>query len=198
MSEIFTSKWFLFLWLPFGLLLLAILAFLYWTVSQYDDQTLPPDAPKTAIVLGAALWDNNPSPALKERLSAAIQLVRKGNVNRLILSGGLGRRDQLTEAEAMRDYLTARGIPESMLVLEEKATNTWENLQFSAKLIPDSKRVLVITHDYHMFRAVKIAKQIGIEPVPYPVHTQVLFRPFHKIRECFALIKYYVSGKLPW
>lgn len=195
MTSLLSSKWF---WISLiGLLILIIpIIYLYNVVSQYDEMSMPKTSNKTAIVLGAALWNDQPSPALLERLWAAVELWNQGKVEKLILTGGLGSGDQQTEAEAMKKFLLSNGIPEEALILEEKATNTYENLLFSSQLIPDEKKVIILTHDYHMQRALLISKQIGLAPVPYPVHSSSLFIPYHKVRECFALIEYYVTGKI--
>ncbi len=179
------------------IVIITVVGFLYWTVSRYDDlDSLPQSAPKTAIVLGAALWDNEPSPALKERLLTAKKLMDEGKVDRLILSGGLGSRDRLTEAEAMRRFLVDQGVPNEHLILETESHNTLENIQNSVKFLNGSKEVIVVTHDYHMYRALQITKQLQLTAVPYPTHSHVLFGPFHKLRETLAIMKYYISGEI--
>ena len=113
------------------------------------------------IVLGAALWNDTPSPALKERLDYAFELYEQGKVGKLILTGGLdGNGSEQTEAEGMRDYLLELGIPEDKLLLELKARSTYENLLFSKPIAEADNldKLLIITHDYHASRSKEIAK----------------------------------------
>ncbi|PTM57708.1 YdcF family protein [Desmospora activa] len=167
--------------------------YLWSLVSQYDEQTDPSAKREVAIVLGAALWDGEPSPALRERLEAALQLYEDGLVARIILSGGEGN-DGISEAEGMKRYLTARGVPADDLLLEEEAANTQENLSFSQAILKEAglTEVYIVTHDYHMYRAMKIAAELQLEAQPVSVHSRVLFKPYHKTRESLALIKYYL------
>lgn len=197
LSALYTSKWFWIIGVPVCIVIIAVFGSLYWTVSRYDNlDSLPQSAPKTAIVLGAALWENEPSPALKERLLRAKELIDEGKVERLILSGGLGSRDQLTEAEAMRRFLVSKGVPNERILLETESHNTFANIQNSAKLLDGSNEVILVTHDYHMYRALQIAKELQLTAVPYPAHSQVLFGPYHKLRETLAIMKYYITGEI--
>ncbi|WP_164491802.1 YdcF family protein [Staphylospora marina] len=185
----------IFKWLTIVAVILSLLVLLpvirYWSlVSRFDGET-PPDHPHEAgIVLGAALWDGTPSPALVERLNLAADLYHRGKVQSLIVSGGLGN-DGITEAEAMKRFLTDRGVPADRIIKEDRSSNTKENLLYSARIIQEKKwtRITLITHDYHMHRALNYALQAGLSPTPSPAHSEVLFMPYHKARECLALVK---------
>lgn len=163
---------------------------LYALTSRFDHVEPDQQKRRVGIVLGAALWNNQPSPALAERLDQAIDLYKKGQIDYLILSGGLGN-DQITEAQGMKNYLTQRGLPSNRLILEDQSSNTKENLLHSEQIIRKNKwgEVYLITHDYHMHRALAYAKRAGIQAAPAPVHSSVLWMPYHKTRECLALIK---------
>ncbi|TCS95952.1 YdcF family protein [Hazenella coriacea] len=170
---------------------LLIILITFWSLtSRYDD--LMPDSKhhQAAIVLGAALWDDEPSPALKERLNTALVLYQNQTVDILILSGGLGN-DGITEAEGMKNYLVSKGVSEEDLILETGSHNTQENLAHSAKLLEAQQihDVVLVTHDYHMYRALEYAHRAGISATPAPTHSTVLFMPYHKARECLAILK---------
>lgn len=170
--------------------------FLYGLTSRFDYTDPDQQKRRVGIVLGAALWDNQPSPALTERLDLAIHLYQKGKIDHLILSGGLGQ-NQITEAQGMKNYLVQHGLPSDALILEDRSSNTKENLSHSAKILRKNAwgEVYLITHDYHMHRALLYAKQAGIQAAPAPVHSSVLWMPYHKTRECLALIKFKVLDK---
>lgn len=172
------------------LLVLSIIGIFWSSVSQYDDTELPTSSRDAAIVLGAALWSDQPSPALKERLEVAIDLYKKKRVQTLILSGGQGD-DTISEAEGMKRYLLKHQIPEDALQLENRSTNTRENLINSKFLFKKNNidTIYIVTHDYHMKRALSYAKQNGINAFPAVAHSTVLFTPFWKARECIALAK---------
>jgi uncharacterized SAM-binding protein YcdF (DUF218 family) len=181
-------------WMIGGVITLIVLLLPFCTlwnlVSRYDHAEPSAEHHRIAIVLGAALWDQQPSPALKERLNLALRLYKEKRVDYLLLSGGLGVSG-ITEAEGMKRYLIAHGVHADHLILEDRSNNTKENLKYAAELLKQSKgeKVALITHDYHMYRALNYARQAGVRATPAPVHSQVLFTPYHKARECLALIK---------
>jgi len=118
-----------------------------------------------AIVLGLALENGQPAPDLLRRLDTAEAYLKEYSEARLILTGGnadgLGR----TEAEVMRDTLTEKGIPESRLILEDRAETTEENFRNIAALVSKDAPVVMISSDYHMDRAVRYAKREGFSGV---------------------------------
>ncbi len=173
---------------------LFLLIPLWSRVSQYDDTSIQRRPHAAGLVLGAALWDGRPSPALRERLDQAYELYREGLVQYLILSGGKGD-DGLTEAEGMKRYLVERGVPSDRLLLEDQARNTAENIAYSQTILSDRNwnQIYLITHDYHMYRALRLAERAGIDATPAPVHSRVLFTPFYKARECLAIITMWIQ-----
>ncbi|MBD1372695.1 YdcF family protein [Hazenella sp. IB182357] len=184
-----TIKWY---WILLIFSLIAAIPFIiYWpSASQFDARNPDGETRQAAIILGAALWDKKPSPALKERCDLAYQLYKEKKVSHLVLSGGLGNNG-ITEAQGMRDYLLEKGVKEEDLLLEEHSSNTKQNLKYTASLLSEHKldRVYLVTHDYHMNRALTYASQAGIKAAPAPVHSTVLFMPYHKARECLAWVK---------
>jgi uncharacterized SAM-binding protein YcdF (DUF218 family) len=184
-------------WILLGcliLLLCACIVYNYIKVSRYDNWKIDSKHRDAGIVLGAALWDNKPSPALRERLNKALDLYRSGKIDQLILSGGLGNAEQQSEAQAMRTYLMKRGVPSDKMILEDQSHNTKENLRNTYVLLKGKpiESLYLITHDYHMFRAMIYAKQAHLTVTPAPTHSSVLFIPYHKLRECAALWKLYL------
>jgi uncharacterized SAM-binding protein YcdF (DUF218 family) len=185
--------------LAFKLGLVAVFVCVLWTgYVQWKIWTVPngilPDRTDVGIVLGAALWQDEPSPGLKERLDAAAALYKQGKVPRLIVSGGFDRNgSKLTEAQGMQRYLVRQGIPKEHILLENEATNTYENLLFSKRIMDKQgwKQAVIITHRYHGARAMDMAAYIGLKgAVLWGIDSKVLFTPWHEARETLAFAKW--------
>lgn len=189
--------------LLFRLLMWAIAAgvlwsgYMLWLINGYNAKASYPPA-DAGIVLGAALWNDKPSPALKERLNYAFELLENGTVGALVLTGGHGgRASTLTEAEGMRNYLIGQGAPADKLLLETNATSTFQNLVFSRDLAEQHgmKTFLVITHDYHAARAGEIADYADIGAIGVAGAKSLVLNEFYNhSREVLA----YTKWKLDW
>jgi uncharacterized SAM-binding protein YcdF (DUF218 family) len=121
------------------------------------------------IVLGCAvLADGSPSRALAARAETAGRLFLGGMVDRLVLSGGFSP-GRPSEASAMREVLRRQGIPGAQCSLEENSHSTYENLRYSWHLLVPTRpaRVLVITERYHLWRALHIARRLGLPAEGY-------------------------------
>ncbi len=160
-----------------GSLLLALLSGLTMSavlaeIIRYAevDQTRPADA---AIVLGAGAWGTSPSPVLRERLNHAIALYEQGLVEKLIFTGGIGRRSRLSEAEVSRRYAVARGVAEADILLDGRSTNTIENLANARTvgLRNGLETYLLVSTPYHMKRAMWIAADLDMEAFSSPTRT---------------------------
>ena len=96
----------------------------------------------------------------------------------------------ISEAECMYNYLTAAGIDKERIYLEDRSTSTYENLMFSAEIISEerlSKKIGIVTNEFHEYRAGKIAKKQGLESFAVPAKTLFILRPTFCVREVFAL-----------
>jgi vancomycin permeability regulator SanA len=112
------------------LLILCVPVILYWSnITQYNSIQPDQKTREAAIVLGTAVWGQEPSPAFQERLEMAYSLYQKKCISFIFLTGGLGK-GTLSESEAGKKYLLRRGVPEKNLILETRSTTTKENLQF--------------------------------------------------------------------
>ena len=146
--------------------------------------------PRVALVLGAAVWETGPSPTLQRRVDAALELWRKGNADRFILCGGLGRWPP-SEAEVMAGLLRGAGVPADRILLEARSASTWENLLNALPLVQDlnTRRVWIVTDDYHMPRALLIARQLGLHAEPAAVRARwTTHRVRMALREVPALL----------
>ena len=118
-----------------------------------------------AIVLGLALENGEPTPALEARLDTARDYLEKYPEARLILTGGNADGEGRTEAAVMRDILTERGVPQERLILEDRAQTTKENFRNIAGIVSAGEPVVMISSDYHMDRAVRNAAESGFTRV---------------------------------
>ena len=155
------------------------------------------DEPAAVIVLGAGVNGTEPSLSLRTRLDAALDYLEARPDVPVVLTGGTGYGEEISEAACMYDYLTAHGVEPERLILEDQAANTAENFAYSKPLLyeagvdPARDTVAVVTNDFHMARSELIAQRQGYGnvagiPVPLPwVHLEVNYY----LREAFALVK---------
>ncbi|WP_063892452.1 YdcF family protein [Paenibacillus sp. Leaf72] len=195
-----------------GLLLFRMLAwcivagvfwcgYVLWVINSYN---APKEREKAdvGIVLGAALWDNVPSPALKERLNLAYKLYEQGKVDKLIMSGGLDAGGAVvTEAAGMKTYLVNKGIPEDKVLLEDKSTSTYENLLFSKTIMEREgfASALIITHQFHAPRALEIAQFLNYASVEAEGTPSQVLKPWNaEGREVLAYTKWKLDALMLW
>ena len=143
------------------------------------------------IVLGAQVREDGPSVVLRYRLDAAIDYLKENADTICIVSGGQGSNEPFPEAKGMADYLTEQGIEEERILLEDKSTNTAENIKYSKALIQQSyDSVGIVTNNFHVFRAVRIAEVQGLEGVcGIAADSNLLYLPNNMLRECCGILK---------
>lgn len=160
-----------------------------------------PDTPcEYIVVLGAKVNGTTPSLSLNDRIGAAHDYLTKHPDAVAILSGGQGADEGISEAMCMFRELTALGIEEDRLWLEDQATSTWENLHFSLDLIEENTGVRpdtigLVSSEYHLFRAGLFAKECGVESVGIPAKTSWFsIRLNYFLREVAGVWHYLILG----
>ncbi len=123
---------------------------------------------KYLIVLGAAVYGDQPSLTLVRRLEGALEYLNEHPDTVAIVSGGMGSGETVTEAQAMYDWLTRHGVTPERVIMEPKATSTLENLKFSFDIIrsrgDDPKgNVAIVSSAYHLYRAKLMARNLGVD-----------------------------------
>lgn len=175
------------------------------------------------IVLGAKVEEGRVSNSLQMRLDRAYEYSRRNPETVFILSGGRGKDEPACEASVMYEYLRGKGVPERLLVTEERSESTVENIAYSKVLIDEMERdkdalmgsiphkapgpymevedkpvqIGVLTSNFHVFRAVQIGKRCGI-PEVYGIGAKsdaVLFLHLC-VRECAAVLKDKLMGNM--
>jgi uncharacterized SAM-binding protein YcdF (DUF218 family) len=130
----------------------------------------PADA---AVVLGATVYRDRPSPVFRERINHAINLYRQGIVENIIFTGGLAGNDRLSESEAAREYALAQGVPAERIFIETESYSTCLNLQGAKRIIEENgmDQVLLVSDPLHMRRTMWLAERIGLKALSSPTPT---------------------------
>jgi len=149
------------------------------------------------VVLGARVNGREPSGALRNRIQVAGEYLTANPDAVAVLSGGQGADEEISEAQCMFEHLTAMGVAPERLILEDRSTDTSENLRFSRALIPEDARVGLVTNDFHIFRALRLAKGLGWDNTSgVPVPTTLFSMPHYLMREFIGVIYDGLRGNL--
>ena len=154
----------------------------------------PKDPCETVIVLGCQVRGETPSLMLRYRIEAAEQYLLEHPDAVAILSGGQGAGERISEAECMARALRKKGIDSARLYREEASSVTLENLRFSMELMEReglSSPVVLVSNDFHIYRALKMAEDLGLPAQGLAAKSQWWYsRPTFILREALAMIKY--------
>ena len=159
--------------------------------AAYSKETYDVDY---VVVLGTGLNGKYISLALKERLDSAVDFLNKNPAVKAVVSGGQGYAEDISEAQAMKEYLIQKNINENRIIKEDKSTSTMENFRFTRKTLEriDKRQIYkieVITNDFHMFRSKILARRNGFIPYGISSKTPLYILPNCLIREYFAVVK---------
>ncbi|PEJ57903.1 MULTISPECIES: YdcF family protein [unclassified Bacillus (in: firmicutes)] len=176
-------------------ILIGILGYLFCIVFigansflQYKHK-VPKDA-EYVIVLGAGLKKDKPTRALRYRIETAAKYAKENTSAKIIVSGGKGKDELISEAECMKGELIKLGIGEDRIIKEDLSTNTYENMKYSKKLINNANaKGIVVSNDYHLFRSLKLAKKQGLNVIGLPAKTPRVIIPTAYFRECLSILK---------
>lgn len=168
------------------LIFLVIFSLVLIYSKRYDDKFC-----KYVLVLGARILDEDtPCKVLENRLICAIKYLNKFKDSKVIVSGGTGIDEPISEGFVMKRYLMKYGISEDRILIEGLSTNTFENLRNTREILDGVNEILIITSDFHLFRSMILAKRIGFLKV-YLIGSKVNVGSRQKniVREIFAIIK---------
>lgn len=159
---------------------------------EYDESVV--------IVLGSGLKGENVAPNLAKRLDKAVEYHEKNNNAMIIVSGGQGPFESIPESLAMKRYLMEKGVPEDLIIEENKSTSTYENFRFSFGILNErnmsTDSVIFITNKFHIFRAERIANSMGIEVMKLGADTVWYTIPMNYLRELLAVVKFVLTSIL--
>lgn len=146
------------------------------------------------VVLGAAQYDGRPSPVLKARLDHAIDLYERDLADVLIMTGGVGAGDTVSEAVVSKRYAVKQGIPEDRILVERTGLTTLESMRAVSRIMEERglNSAVLVSDRFHMLRLKLLARRMGIEgytsPTPTsPISENVSSERRHLLRESFSL-----------
>ncbi len=182
-------------WLPLAVCaLIALVALLVAALYICGTNDNSDNKEDVLIVLGAGIKGSEVGSSLKSRLDTAIEYCNINKQALVVVSGGQGRGEDISEALAMERYLVEGGIAPERIIKEDRSTSTYENFKFS-KAILDEKlgignyRAVFITNSFHIFRAESLANECGLENITHihastPIHTVIP----NGLRELLAVV----------
>ena len=170
-----------------------------WTAAHHDDAS-EIDRADAIVVLGAAQYDGEPSPVLAGRLDHAALLFEQGRADRVLVLGAGQPGDRFTEAEAGRDYLVEKGVPEEAIVPVPEGHTTFESLRAAAPVMREAgmDSAFLVSDPWHNARVERMARDLGIDghasATWRSAATSQETRAEGYVRETFAYLYYRVFG----
>ncbi|HJJ04773.1 MAG TPA: YdcF family protein [Clostridiaceae bacterium] len=144
------------------------------------------------IILGAGIWGDKPSPMLEDRLLEGIKLYQNNVSNKIIMSGDHGRKEY-NEVKIMKDYAIEKGIPSENIFMDHAGFSSYESI-YRAKEIFGANKIVIVTQKYHLYRALYIANQLGIEAYGVGADPrQYVGATYRELREILARNKDFVK-----
>ncbi len=144
------------------------------------------------IVLGAQMKDWGPSVVYKHRLDAAVEYLNNNPDTMVVVTGGQGANESISEGEGGKAYLIEQGISEDRILVEKESVDTSQNIQYAIALIdnPDDKQIGIVTNNFHVFRGTMLAKRYTNADISgIAAFTEYLYLPNNMVRECFGILK---------
>jgi len=185
------------------IMLVLGISFIFIGYSAYDiwsfgdhNQLLKSEA---AIVLGAAVWDDQPSPVLRERINHAIWLYENDYIDKIIFTGGKANGNSLSESEVSKIYAIEQGVKPTDILIETKSKITEENLKYAYEIAKQNnlKTFIIVSDPLHMRRAITMAEDLGMKAYSSPTQTSAYRTLRTKIpfflRELFFYVGYILS-----
>ncbi len=157
--------------------------------SSYDEDAV--------IVLGYGVKGGIIPPMLKLRLDKTVEYHHRNPDAIIIVSGGRGNETKPSEAKIMKEYLIKNGIPDNMIIKEDKSRTTVENFMFSADMLGEISSVALITNVFHVYRSVRYARAFGIDVNHIGAKTKLCDIPWIYIREVALVVHmFFTIGRI--
>jgi len=195
------NKIFKFLFLIFLTVFIIILAINFFIIFNTRNKIITLEEAKQLktidciLILGAGIRDNSPSPMLKDRLDQGMILYDKKISPKILVSGDHMYHNH-DEVNIMKDYLIAKNIPSQDIFMDHAGISTYDSL-YRAKEIFQTKKIIIVTQKYHLYRSLYIAEQLGIESYGVSASTRsYVNQEIREIREILARTKDFFKALL--
>lgn len=151
------------------------------------------------IVLGAQMRDWGPSVVYKARLDSALAYLQDNPETKVIVTGGQGANESISEGEGGKVYLVEQGIAEDRIIVEKESLDTNQNIRNAFELVDvtEDMKIGVVTNNFHVFRGVMIAKRYAEADVTgIAAFTEYQYLPNNMVRESFGILKDFMRRKI--
>ena len=175
------------------LLVIGYIGFTYFQIKHTANEKPPNNVP-FLIILGAKVKGDQMSKALYERAKTGLVYLEKNPSTKVIVTGGQGLDEKISEAEAVRRFLAENGIDNDRILIENKSVTTYENIKFSKKRY-GAKEAVIVSNDFHLYRAIKLAEELGVKSYPLAAPTPNVVKGKLYAREYLAILKWRITGK---
>lgn len=144
--------------------------------------------PECIMILGCGIWNNRPSPMLEDRLNTGISLYEAGIAPKILVTGDHGQQGY-DEVSVMKNYLLEAGIPSEDIFMDHAGFSTYESIVRGKKVF-GIQRMLIVSQKYHLYRALFIADEIGIDAISVNSDPRCYRGQFmRELREIIARVK---------
>lgn len=148
-------------------ILVALLGINFFVIAKTKNKILTEEQAKELedvdciLVLGAGIWGENPSPMLEDRLLQGIELYKNGVSHKTIMSGDHGK-ENYDEVNVMKRFAIERDVKSEDIFMDHAGFSTYDSM-YRAKDVFEAKKIIIVTQKYHMYRALYVAEQLGLE-----------------------------------
>lgn len=189
-------RWFM--RIMFFITVVCIILVITLFIKVYNQgQEATPEKSDVILLLGCKVREEGvPSLLLEYRLERALELYSQGYADKIIVSGGQGDNEPMSEAQAMRIWLEAEGVPKERILTEDQSTSTYENIKYSKPIMEQEgfQTAIIVSNDFHLYRALLMAKEFGITASAASAPTLDYLKSYYYSRELLSVIKYMVIG----
>lgn len=144
------------------------------------------------LVLGAGVWGDRPSPMLEDRLLEGIKLYKNNVSSKIMMTGDHGTKEY-DEVNVMKAFAIENGVPSGDIFMDHAGFSTYESI-YRARDVFDAKKIIIVTQEYHLYRALYIANELGIEAYGVPADPrQYVGALYRELREILARNKDFIQ-----
>ena len=144
------------------------------------------------LVLGAGVWGDRPSPMLEDRLLEGIKLYKNNVSSKIMMTGDHGTKEY-DEVNVMKAFAIENGVPSGDIFMDHAGFSTYESI-YRVRDVFDAKKIIIVTQEYHLYRALYIANELGIEAYGVPADPrQYVGALYRELREILARNKDFIQ-----